>query len=278
MDSNFFIFSLKSINPYFRPLSWFESRAGQDHHVRIGFIDYYWEISYILDMKRLILIFAFFIIVGAQNVYADNQNFVTNLSLGSSGSEVIKLQDALINLGYDIPAIMNGFASRGYFGPQTVSAVKNFQKANNIITTGYFGPLSRAKLNSLIPEKKFITITSPSSGSSINEGVKYTVSWEDKTPIPPCAPMSQSDPCRLPVKYSIGLSDNIPCPSGMTCILGYSQYTVAENVVGTSFDWVPIRYKGARDGQYNLVVCRQGTQYCSNNVRIKMGFMVNDLP
>lgn len=85
---------------------------------------------------------AFATIVGAQT-----QTFNSNLTVGSTGSEVVALQEVLLNAGYDIPALSSGTATKGYFGSQTKSAVMKYQAENGIPNTGFVGPLTRAALN-----------------------------------------------------------------------------------------------------------------------------------
>lgn len=67
--------------------------------------------------------------------------FVSNLFIGSSGDEVLQLQNKLKALG-----LLNA-TPNGYYGRQTQNAVKAYQKANNISVTGNVGSLTRAKLN-----------------------------------------------------------------------------------------------------------------------------------
>jgi len=74
--------------------------------------------------------------------------FTANLTVGSTGADVVALQNALIAGGFHIPAIESGAASTGYFGTQTQSAVKLYQTAHSIPSTGFVGPLTRAALNS----------------------------------------------------------------------------------------------------------------------------------
>ena len=70
-----------------------------------------------------------------------------NLTVGSTGADVVALQTALMNAGYNIPAIASGVAAPGYFGSQTQAAVKLFQAANGVPNTGFVGPLTRGVLN-----------------------------------------------------------------------------------------------------------------------------------
>jgi len=70
--------------------------------------------------------------------------FTTNLTVGSRGADVSALQQILITKGF-LTAVS---APTGYFGTATKAAVAAWQAANGISPAlGYFGPLSRAKMN-----------------------------------------------------------------------------------------------------------------------------------
>lgn len=86
-------------------------------------------------------------------------SFTTNLKQGDSGSEVAALQDKLEREKFSIPDSELKL-SGNFFGPGTLDAVKKFQlkyksdildKIDSSVPTGYFGPFSRAKMNSLYP-------------------------------------------------------------------------------------------------------------------------------
>jgi peptidoglycan hydrolase-like protein with peptidoglycan-binding domain len=85
------------------------------------------------------------------------------LIVGSSGSDVVVLQDFLRNKGYMISS-----RSSGYFGPVTEEAVQSFQKANGIVssgspdTTGYgaVGPSTRSAINALLGATSSVGTTS----------------------------------------------------------------------------------------------------------------------
>lgn len=67
-------------------------------------------------------------------------SFTMDLHMGSSGSQVTCLQQALIAAGHSIPA-----GATGYFGGQTKTAVIAWQKAVGISpAAGYFGAISRS--------------------------------------------------------------------------------------------------------------------------------------
>lgn len=80
-------------------------------------------------------------------------NFTKDLKFGMKNSSVKELQKTLNSLGYIVSK--SGAGAKGketdYFGQATKLALINFQKNNNIQpAVGYFGKVSRAKLNSLI--------------------------------------------------------------------------------------------------------------------------------
>lgn len=67
--------------------------------------------------------------------------FNNDLHLGMANNEVYELQK---RLGVDYSS------GKGIFGPRTFLAVRAYQKANGISTTGYVGPLTRVSLNATI--------------------------------------------------------------------------------------------------------------------------------
>ena len=98
-------------------------------------------------MKKVLIasgvaLLAFATIAGAQGY-----TFNTNLTVGSTGSDVVALQTWLMNNGYSIPAIASGAASKGYFGSQTKAAVAAYQKAVGLPAYGFFGPMTRNVVN-----------------------------------------------------------------------------------------------------------------------------------
>lgn len=68
--------------------------------------------------------------------------FVEHLRSGSSGDDVIELQERLRAEGH-----FEFHTSTGHFGPITLEAVKKFQAAHGIVNTGFVGPLTVAELN-----------------------------------------------------------------------------------------------------------------------------------
>lgn len=89
--------------------------------------------------------------ISTDTIYPDGENlaspsnkyiFKNFLKLGQTSEEVRQLQIKLKTLGY-----FTYPQTTGYFGPATQTAVKAFQKANNISPLGYVGPGTRAALN-----------------------------------------------------------------------------------------------------------------------------------
>ena len=80
---------------------------------------------------------------------ASCSTFTRNLSLGSTGGEVMAVQKFLNGHGAQVSA--TGAGSPGnessYFGGKTKAAVTAFQAANGISPIGIWGPMTRAKAN-----------------------------------------------------------------------------------------------------------------------------------
>lgn len=89
-------------------------------------------------MKKLIIILSLIV------AFPVSASFDKNLYYGMlSDSNISELQEFLNDQGFSVPITGNFFSL-------TLKAVKNFQAANGISQTGYFGSLSRAKANELL--------------------------------------------------------------------------------------------------------------------------------
>jgi peptidoglycan hydrolase-like protein with peptidoglycan-binding domain len=77
--------------------------------------------------------------------------FTENRHLGDTGTEIKLLQQFLNTHGF--PLATSGPGSPGHetdkFGALTYKALKKFRRAHNPPATGYFGPLTRAAIQSL---------------------------------------------------------------------------------------------------------------------------------
>jgi hypothetical protein len=97
------------------------------------------------------------------------QTFTQNLTVGSSGGEVMSVQKFLNAHGAQVAA--SGAGSPGnetsYFGALTQAAVSAFQTANGITpTAGYWGPITRAKANSMCASSGSTTTTTTTGGTT----------------------------------------------------------------------------------------------------------------
>ncbi len=88
------------------------------------------------------------------------------LSMGSSGSYVVKLQNLLINYGYSCGAA----GADGDFGQGTYNAVVKFQANKGLIVDGMVGPLTWNALesnSSSTPISNYPTLSRGATGSSV---------------------------------------------------------------------------------------------------------------
>ncbi len=88
--------------------------------------------------------------------------FAGDLTTGRTGADVTRLQQFLMQRGHVIPA-----GATGYFGEQTRQALASYQRANSIApAVGYFGPITRAKVNAACTV--VVTPTNPNPGGTNN--------------------------------------------------------------------------------------------------------------
>jgi len=95
---------------------------------------------FILSLFMLFILPVFLIkTVFAQTTSQNTSFYVRNLYYGmKNNTDTANLQKFLKDLGY-----FSG-PTNGNFGPLTLAAVKKFQSGNKVISTGYWGPLTRA--------------------------------------------------------------------------------------------------------------------------------------
>ncbi len=99
-------------------------------------------------------------------------NFNRDLTIGSRGDDVVKLQNLLISLN-----LLDSTNNTGYFGPITRSSLIKYQQANNITPAeGYFGEITRALIkdsNLVLPTSNITNILSPANLSNQPVGTFY---------------------------------------------------------------------------------------------------------
>lgn len=85
------------------------------------------------------------------SVSVGKTQFYRDLYVGITGEDVLQLQKFLNNNGYIIAVVGPGSVGNEstYFGNLTQQALSRWQLANSLPNTGYFGPMSRGKINSI---------------------------------------------------------------------------------------------------------------------------------
>ena len=76
---------------------------------------------------------------------------------GSTGDDVVYVQETLIKLGYDVGAS----GADGKFGAKTEAAVKAFQRDHGLNADGVVGPLTYQALEEATPSGSLYTVTIP---------------------------------------------------------------------------------------------------------------------
>ena len=85
-------------------------------------------------------------------------NFTLNLTVGSTGADVVALQKFLQSKGF-WPVGNNSNDPSGYFGSLTKSALMAYQTSVGIPATGFAGPLTLAKLNASCTNTNSVVIS-----------------------------------------------------------------------------------------------------------------------
>ena len=122
-----------------------------------------------------------------------NCGFTRSLSLGSTGTDVLCLQQYLNGAGYTVAA--SGVGSAGsettYYGSLTQSAVAKWQAANGVSpAAGYFGPISQAKYNSLVAAAPTTPTTPTTPAPTVPTGTAIAVAKAGTQPVASIAPQS----------------------------------------------------------------------------------------
>lgn len=210
-------------------------------------------------------------------------SFNNDLAMGHSGQEVSDLQTFLISNGYGIPAISGGLASKGYFGMQTKQAVMAYQRANGLNPSGYFGPLTRAKIRAggsgygggagggtLPPQAGALQLIAPNGGEVWQKNQYQTISWTGSAgimsqtgsiwllyPVPACAEEGAPYRCMVAVRAPELIVRNVPLSSG-----SYRWYAGGTLVSDCPTCGAP---SPIADGQYKIRVCSVDSSVCDQS-------------
>jgi hypothetical protein len=111
---------------------------------------------------------------GSTTTTSSSMMFSMDLKVGSTGASVTALQNWLISKGFTISA-----GATGYFGAQTKAALAAYQSANGISpAVGYFGPITRAKVNAAAGGTTTTTTTGGTTTTTTTGGGITTVGVE----------------------------------------------------------------------------------------------------
>jgi peptidoglycan hydrolase-like protein with peptidoglycan-binding domain len=92
--------------------------------------------------------------------------FGTDLTVGSRGGDVIALQQFLSARGYSMPAT-------GYFGSITAANLAKYQSAHGIDEDGYFGPATRAQVNTECGSTTSNASVTPTTSNTSNASTAF---------------------------------------------------------------------------------------------------------
>jgi len=103
-----------------------------------------------------ILILTMFISIPQASAYTSNITVNENLTLGSTGENVIVLQGLMSEFGYLNVPINIPF---GYYGTMTKDAVARYQAAQGVTpAVGYFGPITKIAMHKHFAAHNWLTL------------------------------------------------------------------------------------------------------------------------
>ena len=199
---------------------------------------------------------------------AQNYSFSNDLTLGSSGSDVVNLQSWLMSNGYDIPAVSSGVTTKGYFGAQTKAALAKYQAWIGLPSFGFFGSLTRARISGAT--QNAFTVTSPNGGETWVKGTVQNITWnipaslslinDQKVDItlqyqlPACAEPGQIVRCMVLVRAPLLIAKGVSLNSR-----SYAWNVGAATDLGGSNPTI------AADGKYKIQVCSTDGSSCDTS-------------
>ncbi|MFA7252510.1 MAG: peptidoglycan-binding domain-containing protein [Candidatus Paceibacterota bacterium] len=104
----------------------------------------------------LAVVMAMLVSVPQASAYTTNITVGTDMTIGSTGANVVALQGLLSELGHlDIPINV----PHGYFGAMTQDAVARYQMSQSVTpTAGYFGPVSKVAMHNHFAAHNWLTL------------------------------------------------------------------------------------------------------------------------
>lgn len=221
---------------------------------------------------RSIAVCAAFVLAFSAVSAAPGILFTRDLSVGATGPDVVALQNWLLANGYDIPAIRTGAAAKGFFGTQTRAAVAAYQRAVGLPDFGYFGPLTRGRINSdaIDFRGQSLRITSPNGGETWHRDSIQTITWSGTPGLlsqegslwleyntPPCADPNQPVRCMIAVHEPVLLNEHVK--------LSAQSYSWRVGTVGISLPTVPPVQNFVPVGQYRIRICQAMSTACDSS-------------
>jgi peptidoglycan hydrolase-like protein with peptidoglycan-binding domain len=228
-----------------------------------------------LSILSFVLAFTFssVLFVHAQTT-GSSYKFNQNLTIGSTGPDVIALQHFLINKGY----LTSISTPTGYFGNGTQTALSQFQSANGISpASGYVGPKTRIFLNLLTAS--ISSLSSIIGGSSSSIAIGDTPSSTTSTDVSSNQGSSQVDPPVLPINPQVIVG--IVCYADLTYTNQNTGYTVTgpSNTMWDSGSGVIIDKNGDILTNRHIVILADQfttiTDNNGNNIPVKISARVN---
>ncbi|MEA2715499.1 MAG: hypothetical protein QOG91_527 [Candidatus Parcubacteria bacterium] len=198
---------------------------------------------------------------------AQNYQFSRDLSVGATGADVVNLQEWLLGQGYDIPSVRSAAAPKGYFGLQTRAAVAAYQRAAGLPAYGFFGPLTRTRVNGGDSRGASLQVISPNGGEKLQKGSIQTIVWTGAEGLlshsgsisllfytPPCAEPSASIRCMIAVREPALIAEHVSLSSR-----SYSW------LVGTIVENGAVSGANVFDGQYKIQICPEASSVCDTS-------------
>ena len=228
---------------------------------------------------------AFLFTLSNNTVHAQSYTFSTDLTVGSSGTDVSNLQSWLIANGYDIPSISSGANAKGYFGSQTQGALIRYQRAIGLPAYGFFGPMTRGHINNGDNQNNLsaLRVTSPNGGEVWTEGTTRTITWTGSSAIlnqtgdivleyalPACAEPSANPRCMVKMKAPRTIATGVNLSSGQlswrvgSFIVPSGQISLADCYGGDVNNCLSSS-SFAEDGKYKIQICTTNSSTCDES-------------